>query len=385
MNLVFFDGIEWNSLLPLTYTRPVSELRMGILSFSERWCLLLKTQSSNLTVDYLQPKFSLIKEKQNIFLNPAFFPTVELVEKIQSLKNNQAIFQENHLVAFLGEEFNDSKNAQKVELKNKLMQLVYPWDLFTANHHALLFDFQLLTKDRVSQPISKTNGVINPKNIFLEEGAKVEFAILNASNAPIYVGKNAEIMEGSMIRGGLSLGEESKINMGAKIYGATTIGPFSKVGGEINNSIFLGYSNKAHDGFIGNSVIGEWCNLGADTNNSNLKNNYSEVKMWSISEKKYVSTGLQFCGFVMGDHSKTAIGTKINTGSTIGVSSNIFTSGFPDKFIPSFAWEGENREVYNFEKAIQVASKVMERRNIKINELDINLLRHIEKINKSKD
>jgi UDP-N-acetylglucosamine diphosphorylase/glucosamine-1-phosphate N-acetyltransferase len=370
MNLILFDDKEWFSLLPLTYTRAVSDIRIGILSFSERWKNLLSTPPSIKTQDYLQKKYNFLTTEKNIFINPAFFPTYELVEKILVLQDKQAIFYENNLVAYCGETLDKSALSAKIKLTDKLIHLVYPWDIFSHNAYALRFDFELLTQNRVSQTISSTNGLTCPENIFLEKGAKIEYAILNATDGPIYVGENAEIMEGSMIRGGFSLGNDSKINMGAKIYGATTIGPHCKIGGEVNNSIFFGYSNKAHDGFIGNSVIGEWCNLGANTNNSNLKNNYSQVKMWSIQENKYTSTGLQFCGMVMADHSKTAIDSKINTGTMIGVSSSIFTSGFPEKFIPSFSWLGENPEKYELKKAIQVAKIVMKRRGIEMSKYD---------------
>ncbi len=378
MNLILFDGAQWNSLLPLTYTRPVSEIRLGILTFKERWDILLNTRASYRTEKYLQEKYILKKGVENLFINPAFFPSEELVEKIGVLSFGQSIYQDQHLVAYLGNKLNETEiSKDKNNLNSKLLHIVYAWDLFTFNAHALKFDFNLLTKNRQSEVVSKSNGVINPENIFLEKGAKVEYSILNASQGPIYIGENAEVMEGSMIRGGFALCKESKLNMGAKIYGATTIGPYCKVGGEINNSIFLGYSNKGHDGFIGNSVIGEWCNLGADTNNSNLKNNYSEVKMWSIAEGENISTGLQFCGLIMADHSKSAIGSRFNTGTTVGVSVNFFKSGFPENHIPSFSWEGEKREKYNIEKSILVAEKVMQRRTVKISPLDINILKHI--------
>jgi UDP-N-acetylglucosamine diphosphorylase/glucosamine-1-phosphate N-acetyltransferase len=252
------------------------------------------------------------------------------------------------------------------------------WDIFTMNESAMSDDFQLLTKGKKSLPISSTNRVINPGSIFLEEGAKVECTMLNASAGPIYIGRNAEVMEGAMIRGPFSLGEQSQLKLGSKIYGATTIGPHCRVGGEVSNSVIFGYSNKAHDGFLGNSVIGEWCNLGADSNNSNLKNNYSQVKMWNYREENYINTGLTFCGLMMGDHSKCSINTMFNTGTVVGVSANIFGTGFPPKFIPSFSWGGSDGfKTYRLEEAVEVASRVYERRGMKLADAEQKILKYL--------
>ena len=242
----------------------------------------------------------------------------------------------------------------------------------------LAFDFELLTKNRISQPISETNGVINEDNIFLEEGAKVEFAILNATDGPIYIGKDAEICEGSMVRGGLALCDHAKLNLGTKIYGATTIGPHCKVGGEVNNSILTGYSNKGHDGFLGNSVIGEWCNLGADTNNSNLKNNYGEVKLWNYAENKFEKTGLQFCGLIMGDHAKSAINTQFNTGTVVGPFANVFKSGFPPNRVKMFSWGGGSEDgKFRLDAAYEVAERMMSRRKVELTNDMKNIIKHL--------
>src|SRR5690606_7840722 len=251
-------------------------------------------------------------------------------------------------------------------------------DIFSKNTLAIQADFDLLTKGRQSAAIPDSVFCINRKNIFVEEGARLNFASLNASDGPIYIGKNAEIMEGCTIRGPFALCDSSTLKMQTKIYGGTSIGPHSKVGGEVNNSVIFGYSNKAHDGFLGNSVIGEWCNLGADTNNSNLKNNYAEVKLWDYEKEGFANTGLQFCGLMMGDHSKCGINTMFNTGTVVGVSANIFGSGFPRNFIPSFSWGGSGGfTTYNTEKAFEVAKVVMSRRNIEFSDLDAKILVHV--------
>ena len=250
-----------------------------------------------------------------------------------------------------------------------------PWDIFTLNAGAIEDDFNRLTAGRTSAPVPSSNRVINGDRVFLEEGARAECAILNAHTGAIYLGRDSEVMEGVMIRGPFALGDQGVIKMGAKIYGATTVGPGAKAGGEINNSVIFGNSNKAHDGFLGNSVIGEWCNLGADTNNSNLKNNYSEVKVWSYAEKTIVGTGLQFCGLFMGDHSKCGINTMFNTGTVVGVFANIFGAGFPAKHIPSFTWGmPEEGTLFLPDKAIELAERVMARRNVMLSDADRELV-----------
>lgn len=376
MNIILFDGIEWGNLRPLTLTKPVAELRMGILTFKERWENLLEGNFCYFTQDYLAEKFPLQIAPNNLYINPAYFPSEELVESIQHLKEGEALLFQNQTIAFLGshEDFVSKKIMQTKTIIHDLIRIEQLWDLFSHNDHAIHYDFELLTKGRISQTISSTNGVRGEK-IFIEEGAVVEYAFLNALEGPIYIGKNAEIMEGSMVRGSLALCEGAKLNMGSKIYGGTTIGPFCKVGGEVNNSILMGYSNKGHDGFLGNSVIGEWCNLGADTNNSNLKNNYSHISIYNYTSDTYVDTKLQFCGMFMGDFSKSAINTQFNTGTVIGVASNVFDSGFPPKYIPSFSWGGgKNSVIFEIEKAFEAAEKMMERRKKVLTESDKNIL-----------
>ena len=280
MNYILFDDSR-EDLLPLTFTRPVSQIRVGILTITEKWEKYLNTKCSFFTEDYLQHKFLLNTAKDNYWINGSICPNAELVKAINSLEENQCLKQNDTVIAYRSE-LNIPNFT--LEFEGNFVQIKQLWHIFEYNDICIKSDFELLTEGRKSQEISKTNAYSNPENIFIEDGAKVEHAILNASSGPIYVGKNAEIMEGSIVRGPLAMCENSVLKLGAKIYGATTLGPYCKVGGEVNNSVLMGYSNKGHDGFLGNSVLGEWCNLGADTNNSNLKNNYAVLIPCSIQE-----------------------------------------------------------------------------------------------------
>lgn len=380
MNIVLFDDKEWGNLRPLTLNKPFAELRMGILTFKERWEKLMEGNYSYYTENYLSEKYEIQISDENLFVNPSFFPNENLVNSIRNLNKGESIWFDNQMIAghFSVGEFEKRNNSINRINFQEIIHIKQLWDLFTYNDKAIQFDFELITKGRKSQPISETNGVINSENIFLEEGAVVEFAVLNAKEGPIYVGKNAEIMEGSLVRGSLALCENAKLNLGAKIYSGTTIGPYCKVGGEVNNSILMGFSNKGHDGFLGNSVLGEWCNLGADTNNSNLKNNYSEIKVWDYESNNYVDTGLQFCGLMMGDYAKSAINTQFNTGTVVGISANVFDAGFPPKFIPSFSWGGgKNSEKFDLEKSFEAAEKMMERRKKILTEKEKRIIEYI--------
>ena len=380
MNYILFDDFRDN-LLPLTYTRPVSEIRIGILTIAEKWERFLNTKCSFYTEDYLQQKFSLKTKEDNLWVNGSICPDINLVKAIKSLSYNQCLKHNETLIAYRSKE---SIPSDVINYEGDFMQVSQLWHIFEYNDDCIKSDFKLLTQGRTSQLISETNAYTNPENIFIEEGAKVEHAILNASTGPIYVGKNAEIMEGSIVRGPLALCENSTLKMGAKIYGATTLGPYCKVGGEVNNSVFLGYSSKGHDGFLGNSVIGEWCNLGADTNSSNLKNNYSEVKLWNYKSKSFVNTGLQFCGLIMGDHSKCGINTMFNTGTVVGVSANIFGAGFPRNFISSFTWGGTaGFIIYRLNKVFETVEKVMQRRAKEFNQLEKDILASVYELTKS--
>ncbi len=386
MNIIFFEDETRTGLLPLTFTRPVSELRLGILTIREKWQKYISGEYSWLTEKYLSVKYPVRIEEENLFINGSVSPDSALIETIQSLKDGQQLVKGGILIAFntnahAAKVFSTKKvhaHSDVVEYKEAIMQIRHCWDIFSRNEQAIADDFRLITKGRKSQPISSTNRLMNAENIFLEEGANVECAVLNAGSGFIYLDKDSEIMEGAMVRGSFSLGQHSQLKMGAKVYGATTIGPHCKVGGEINNSVIAGYSNKAHDGFLGNSVIGEWCNLGADSNNSNLKNNYSMVKIWSFEEEDYINSGLQFCGLIMGDHSKCSINTMFNTGTVVGVSANIFGNGFPQKYIPSFSWGGsEGFSTYRLEEAMEVAQRVFERRKENFNAVEQGIFRHL--------
>jgi UDP-N-acetylglucosamine diphosphorylase/glucosamine-1-phosphate N-acetyltransferase len=385
MNYILFDDNSWGNLLPLTFTRPTGEIRIGILKISEKWEKLIDSKITYLTKDHLTCKYQLHVTSDNILINGSVLPTQSLVKEINALKTGEILRKNDIILAarLNAEQVNDFKRAETGKLIAKeadapFTKIDYPWQIFAFNGSALAEDFKLITRDRKSAKISSTNKVLGAKNIFIEKGASVEFAILNATTGPIYVGKDAEIMEGSMVRGSLALCEHATLKLGAKIYGPTTIGPHSKVGGELNNSVIFGYSNKAHDGFLGNSVLGEWCNLGADTNNSNLKNNYVEVRVWNYPEERFISTGLQFCGLIMGDHSKCGINTMFNTGTVIGVNANIFGAGFPRNFIPSFSWGGaQGFTVYALPKAYEVAELVMKRRDITLSGCDKDILKAV--------
>lgn len=378
MNYILFDGDVRNALLPFTYTRPVAEIRIGILTIREKWEKYLGSTTTTVTEEYLEEKYPMVELEENVLINASFLPNRSLIEMVKNLKSNEAIFKGDDVIAFHTTEEQEEVNFDdyiQIEFEEEILQVKNTWDIFSLNDKAIQEDFKLVTEGRKSQPIPETVQCVGREHIFLEEGAKLTFATLNATSGPIYLGKNAEIMEGVVVRGALAMCENSVLKLGAKIYGATTLGPFCKVGGEVNNSVLFGYSNKGHDGFLGNSVLGEWCNLGADTNNSNLKNNYAEVKLWNYEAGRFSKTGLQFCGLMMGDHSKCGINTMFNTGTVIGVSANIFGSGFPRNFVPSFSWGGASGFTeYKMNKVNEVAQVVMKRRNIEYNELEQNIL-----------
>ena len=381
MNYILFDGTVRNQLLPFTYTRPVADIRIGILTIREKWEKLLGFTTTTVTEDYLSEKYPMVEMEQNIFINASFIPSENLVKIVKSLSENQAVFYDDEPIAFFtseGQEV-DFETYDIVQYsENDVLRVEHTWDIFSKNHEAIKRDFKLITKDRESQPIPEMTVAFNKEQIFIEEGAKLPLCSLNATEGPIYIGKYAEIMEGSMIRGPFALCDHATVKMNAKIYTGCTIGPHSKVGGELNNSVIMGYSNKGHDGFLGNAVIGEWCNLGADTNNSNLKNNYTEVRLWDYETEGFAKTGLQFCGLMMGDHSKCGINTMFNTGTVIGVSANIFGSGFPRNFIPSFSWGGSaGMTTYKTNKAFEVAKVVMARRKVEFSEEDAKILEHV--------
>ncbi|MES2811751.1 MAG: GlmU family protein [Bacteroidota bacterium] len=381
MNYILFDGTVRNALLPFTFTRPVADIRVGILTIREKWEKHLGYTTTTLTEEYLMEKYPMVEMEENVMINASFLPNDILVEMVKSLEANQAIFCNDEVIAFYSKENQDEVDFDTYDILDfteECIRIENTWDIFAKNDIALREDFELITEGRNSQPIPKSVNVLSPENIFIEEGAKLEFVTLNASTGPVYIGKNAEIMEGSVIRGPFALCESGRVKLASKVYGATTVGPHSVIGGEVNNSVLFGYSNKGHDGFLGNSVLGEWCNIGADSNNSNLKNNYEEVKLWSYETEGFAKTGLQFCGLMMGDHSKCGINTMFNTGTVVGVSTNIFGSGFPRNFVPSFSWGGASGfTTYMTSKAFQTAKIVMARRQVDFTEEDAQILEHV--------
>ncbi|MFB9055731.1 GlmU family protein [Mariniflexile ostreae] len=381
MNYILFDGPYRDNLLPFTFTRPVADIRIGILTIREKWETFLESTTTTVTEDYLSDKYPMVEMEENIMINASCIPNLELAELIMGLKENQAVFQADEVIAFFSKDTQDAIDFDAyeiIEFKNDILKIENTWDIFSKNAKVIQTDFNLITKGRISEPIPASNNVIAPENIFIEPGAKLEFVTLNASEGPIYIGKNSEIMEGTLVRGPLALCENSLIRLGTKVYGATTIGPYSKVGGEINNTVIFENSNKSHDGYLGNSVLGEWCNLGADTNSSNLKNNYAEVRLWNYNTEGFARTGLQFCGLMMGDHSKCGINTMFNTGTVVGVSANIYGSGYPRNFVPSFSWGGSSGfSTYLLQKAIDVARAVMARHNEELSPQDEAILGHV--------
>jgi len=370
MNINLHDNKMHLTFAPLTFTRPIGLLRMGILTNEERWKMLLPEANIGFeTMEYLSHKFAALSSAVSV--NATLIPNQEMVVAVKALKGNEQLVADGFWIARsgTGEVIIEFHGKKPIRLEQR-------WHLYQWNADVLNADFNLLTKGRTSQVISKTNTIIgDPSQIFLEEGAQVEASVLNTQSGPIYIGKNAEVMEGCLLRGPIALCENSGLKMGAKIYGATTLGPHCKVGGEVNNVLFQAYSNKGHDGFLGNSVIGEWCNIGADTNTSNLKNNYSNVKCYSYEQGKFVQTDIQFMGLVMGDHSKCGINTMFNTATVVGVMANIFGAGFPEKHISSFSWGSDQN--FDFDKAVEGANNMMLRRNEQLSSADLAILRYI--------
>jgi len=384
MNYILFDDKQVRTnLLPLTFTRPECDLRYGITTIREKWEKGLGAKTSTLASKYLSKKFPTVEDNINILIKGNIIPNKKLINAVQSLKPNESLVKGNLVLAYniSKELLSDEKTEMEegnIEFDGEVHCVKHTWQLFSELDEAIKADYKAITQGRKSASISKTNNLINPKDIFVEEGANVEYATLNATDGPIYIAKDAVVMEGSFIRGPFSLGEHSQIKAGAKIYGATSIGPHCKVGGEVSNSIFLGYANKAHDGFIGNSVIGEWCNLGAGTNCSNLKNTYDPVRLWNYTSESFESTGLQFCGVIMGDHSKIGINSMLNTGTVIGVNVNLFGSGFPRNIISSFSWGGASGfKEYNLNKSFQVAERVYARRGMEFDQIEKDIMKHI--------
>ena len=373
MNVILFDNNRVN-YYPLSFTRPIAYFRVGIFTIKEKWEQYYKSVSVK-TEDYLSAKFALKVQKDNLWIDARIFPSQALISELNSLRIGEALAKNGTIFAFRNSTFTRDK-LNIIDSNASFNSIENLWDIFLDNDREINSDFEFLAK-RKSQTLNQSNTLIGDK-IFIEKGAKVSCSILNTENGPIYIGKDAEIMEGSLVRGPFAMLNNSVLKMGSKIYGATTLGPFCKVGGEVSNAVFFGYSSKAHDGFLGNSVIGEWCNLGADTNNSNLKNDYAEVKLWNYETESFKNTGLQFCGLIMGDHTKCGINTMFNTGTVVGVSANIFGSGFPRNFIPSFSWGGASGfSVYKLAKVFDVVEKVFARRKLKFDKVEKDILTHV--------
>lgn len=378
--VVLFDQPEIHTnLFPLTLTRSAALCIVGIDTIKEKWERVFNGAVFIKTAEYLQPLYQLpVSNLPTLYIAANILPNKSLVAQLKQLKEGQGLAHNGKTIGYVRSSAN-AENLDLIDFHEPVNQIQYPWDIFKINGIAIEQDFEQITQGRQSQKIHETNTVLgDPSKIFIEEGAVVRASILNAEGGSIYIGKEAEIMEGCVIRGPFALGTHAVTKLATKVYGPTTVGPYSKIGGEVNNSVLFSYSNKGHDGFLGNSVLGEWCNLGADTNNSNLKNNYGMVKSYNYREKKEINTGLQFCGLIMGDHSKSGINTMFNTGTVCGVSSNIFGGGFPPKYIPSFSWGGaEKMEPFQFDKAIDVANRMMERRGKQISPEEKTILRTI--------
>jgi len=385
MNYILFDDYGWDQMLPLTFTRPVSELRVGILKIREKWEVLLNSEISFLTREYLQVKYPSRIENDNILINSCLLPDHSIINEIHSLDHGYAIVSGDRILAVyltksetIDFHYNSKILYNKISIGHEVRLIDKPWQIFLLNGEEIINDFRLITNGRKSEKLSSTNNLINSENIFVEEDVKAEYITVNASAGPVYLGKNCEIMEGSLIRGPFALCKNSRIKMASKIYGPTTIGPGSVAGGEIKNSVIQGFSNKGHDGFLGNSVLGEWCNVGADSNTSNLKNTYSTIKLWNYKEEKYLDTGLMYCGLIMADHSKCGINTMFNTGTVVGVNANIVGTGYTKNFIPSFSWGGiDGFTVYDLSKALEVAGRVMSQRNLDFDDTERTILSEV--------
>jgi UDP-N-acetylglucosamine diphosphorylase/glucosamine-1-phosphate N-acetyltransferase len=381
MAIILFDDNAHLSLLPLTYTRPVADLRIGILTIAEKWAKHLDTTYSFQTQPYLQAKYPLRTGFDDLYINGAVCPDDGLLEAIGQLKAREALKQGDFLIACKAP--TDADFSKVINYDPFFNSIKHPEDIFSKNDIELRRDFKLLTRGRTSAEISSTNTIIGT-DFFAEEGATAECSTFNTTNGPIYLGKNSSVWEGTNIRGAFALCHDSQVKMGGKIYGATTVGPHSRVGGEINNAVIWGYSSKGHDGYLGNAVMGQWCNIGADSNNSNLKNNYAEVKLWDYTTGRFRKTGLQFCGLIMGDHAKCGINTMFNTGTVVGVSANVFGAGYPRNFVPDFAWGGaQGFEVYTIKKMFETAQLVFERRNILFDEKEQEILKTVFELTES--
>jgi UDP-N-acetylglucosamine diphosphorylase/glucosamine-1-phosphate N-acetyltransferase len=371
MNITLFDDPIFRiSLLPFTYTRPVAKIRVGILTIDEKWEFWFKTKPGFSTEEYLQKKFPAHAAPQSILINGGICPDQQLVDSIKALPAGYYLVKDQTLIA-ANQPSGEMKESNLIQYAGSLTVIDQKWKIFKENAGQIKADYRLITEGRTSAPITDPyTKTYNKENIFLEEGVKLLDATLNAESGPIYLGKNSVIQEGAVVRGSFALCEGAQLNMGAKVRGDTTIGPYSKVGGEISNSVIFGFSNKSHDGFLGNSVLGEWCNLGADTNTSNMKNNYTEIKLWNHGKRHFDQTELQFCGLMMGDHCKSGINTMFNTATVVDICCSVFGGGYQRAYIPPFSWGGEKVETNHLPKVLETMERVLDRRNIALTQED---------------
>lgn len=383
MKIALFDHQDAHvNLLPLSFTRPICDFRVGITTIREKWqAFLPEAEVHALPVGYLRPRFGEPDDtgETMLFVSGDIVPDEDIAAKIVALKPGQAYVWEDVVLALCGS-WDDLKLRKYTDcFEEDLRRVRQVYDVFLMNPAVLVEDFRRITRGRKSQPLSKTNRILgeledadgNPM-IFLEEGAEAEGAMFNLKDGPVYIGKDAEVMEGCFVRGPIAFCEHSKARIGSKLYGGSTFGPYVKVGGEIDNSVIFGYTNKAHDGYLGNAVVGEWCNLGAGVNCSNLKNDYSKIRLWNYREHSFVRTGLQFCGPIIGDHTKLGVNVMLNTATVLGVGVNIHGAGFPRVFVPSFS-EGSPASGFtdvSMKKFVTIAERVMARRDIPVTDLD---------------
>ena len=375
MKIVLDDHGMHLRFAPLTLTRPLGNVRIGILTNDKRWARYLPdAEIGFVTEAYLSQRFVGF-DAPDFSVNAQVIPNEDVIAALLALANGEMLYMNDLWLGSQGK-----GGGARVDFTGESPTVVSErWHIYQLNGQVLEQDFHLLTNGRTSQTLSKTNTIIGDRSrIFIEEGAHVEASTINTNEGVVYIGKDAEIMEGSLIRGPLAMCEHSALKLGTKVYGPCTLGPHCKVGGEINNVVFQAYSNKGHDGFLGNALIGEWCNLGADTNTSNLKNNYAAVSTYSFETQNEEKTDALFMGVCMGDHSKCGINTMFNTATVIGVSTNVFGAGFPDKYVPSFRWGGGNDFVpFKFDKAIEYANNMMARRGKSLSSEEVAILKHI--------
>lgn len=398
-HIILYDTkADYGNLLPITFARPISGIRVGITTLREKWEALVPGRYFIETADIMCDRLpDEIRNDETLYVCSSVIPTRAVADAVGSLRPGECLVgTDGRTVAFRGSCHKDYLEEDCGEISrgdaacrvfpDEVRRLRYVFDIFLNNSFALNEDYRRLTSGRESRELPCSNLVLGPyededglPRIFLEEGAQVEGAVINLREGPVYIGRGAKVMEGSCIRGALALCDNAQVRMGAKIYGATTLGPWCKAGGELSNVVMLGYSNKSHDGYLGNAVIGEWCNIGAGVNASNLKNDYSKIRIWNYVQKRFIHTDLQFCGLIMGDHSKAGVNCMFNTATVLGVGVNVHGSGFPRVFVPSFS-EGSASAGFtdvSLKKFFDIAARVMSRRGHEIDDREKKIYEHI--------